>query len=275
MDGTLYVVATPIGNLEEMSPRAVSTLRSVAIIACEDTRETLKLCARFQIDTPLMSCHEHNEFFVADKIVEILKKGDDVALVSDAGYPVVSDPGSIVVRRCVESRIKINVVSGPCALINGYVGSGIKSDHFYFYGFLPHRRAERLKELEKLVRFEDALIFYEAPHRINETLEDILETFGDRKISIGRELTKVHEEFLRGTVSQILAKIKDLPLRGEMVIVAEGARLPDVATLSDLEILQMVNERIERGMSASEAIKDVAAAAKIHKNEVYRKFHRN
>ena len=275
MDGTLYVVATPIGNLDEMSPRAIAVLKSVKMIACEDTRETLKLCNRFDIDTPLMSCHEHNEYFVADKIVEILKRGDDVALVSDAGYPGISDPGNVVVNRCIEHRIKVAVVSGPCALINGLVGSGKDAQHFLFYGFLDHKQGERKKELIELTKIKNTIIFYEAPHRIDESLEDMLEILGDRQIVIARELTKKFEEYLRGSISEIMTKIKAKPIKGEMVIVVEGAKPEPAISYSDVEVLEMVNSYIQQGMSTSDAIKEVASVTKIKKNEIYHKFHQN
>ncbi len=273
MDGTLYLVATPIGNLEEMSPRAIKTLREVSIIACEDTRETKKLCSHFDIDTTLISCHEHNEFFVSDKIIEILKNGENVAIVTDAGYPGISDPGSRVVEKAIEHRIKIEVVSGPCAIINAVVASGLDTTHFYFYGFLPPKKGERRRELEKYVKFEDTLVFYEAPHRIEEMLEDLKEVLGDRRISIARELTKKFEEHIRGNISEILLRIKQNPLKGEMVVVVEGADKENVATLSDNEIMKKVNELISQGLSASDAIKQVSIDAKIKKNVVYRLFH--
>lgn len=273
MDGTLYVVATPIGNLEEMSPRAIKTLREVSIIACEDTRETMKLCTHFDIDTPLISCHEHNEFYVSDKIVEILKRGENVAIVTDAGYPGISDPGSKVVAKCAEHHIKVEVVSGPCAIINAVVASALDTSHFFFYGFLPPKKGERRKELEKLQKFENTMVFYEAPHRIEEMLEDLKEVLGDRRISISRELTKKFEEHIRGNVSIILEQIKQTPIKGEMVVVVEGAEKEERPTLSDSEIMNKVNELIKQGLSASDAIKRVSIDNNIKKNRVYSIFH--
>ena len=275
MDATLYVVATPIGNLEEMTPRAIAVLKDARMIACEDTRETMKLCTHFGIETPLMSCHEHNEYYVADKIVELLKKGETVAIVTDAGYPGISDPGAEVIRRCIEHRIKVIVVSGPCAIINAVVGSGLNTQHFFYYGFLESRRSDRRRELATLAKIESTMVFYEAPHRIEDTLQDMLEIFGDRKVSIGRELTKKYEEFVRGKIAEILARIKQEPLKGEMVVVVEGATPEPVASISEMEILKMVNELINDGMSASDAIKRVATLTKMKKNEVYHMFHQN
>ncbi len=273
MNATLYVVATPIGNLDEMSPRGISTLKSVSLIACEDTRETMKLCSRFEITTPLISCHEHNEFYVADKIINILKKGEDVAIVSDAGYPGISDPGALLIQKCIENSIKVVVVSGPCAIINALVASGLDTSHFFFYGFLASKKGERRKELEKYKKLEDTIIFYEAPHRIIETLEDIKTIFGDRRIALCRELTKKFEDYLRGNISIILEEIKEVPVKGEIVLVVEGAEPENIATLSDVEIMQKVNELIQSGMSASDAIKTVSSTHKMKKNEVYRLFH--
>ena len=191
----LYVVSTPIGNLQEMTPRAIEVLKNVAFIACEDTRNTRKLCSHFGIDTPLVSCHEHNEMFESDKILSALEDGRNVALASDAGYPGISDPGSIVIKKAIENGFKIEVISGPCALINALVGSGLQSDHFYFHGFLSSKNGERKKELEDLCTKKETMIFYEAPHRIIDTLESMLKILGNRKICIARELTKKFEEF--------------------------------------------------------------------------------
>jgi 16S rRNA (cytidine1402-2'-O)-methyltransferase len=213
MTNKLYVVSTPIGNLSEFTPRAIEVLKSVDFIACEDTRVTRKLCNLFEIDKPLFSCHEHNEFTVHQKIIEAIKDGKVVALVSDAGYPGISDPGSILIRKCIENSIDIEVISGPCALINALVSSGLDTTHFYYYGFLPSKKSERKKELKLLATREETMIFYEAPHRIVDTLEDMLDSFGERQISLSRELTKKHEQHIRGTISDVLSKLNEDELR--------------------------------------------------------------
>ena len=270
--GTLYVVATPIGNLQEMTPRAVEILKSVSVIACEDTRETAKLCNYFNINQPLISSHEHNEYFVVDKLIDMLEKGLNVALTSDAGYPGISDPGFLVINKCISKAINIVVVSGPSAFVNALVGSGLNSDQFYFHGFLSSKASQRKKELQKIASYPFTLIFYEAPHRISETLEEIRVVFGNRQACVARELTKKFEEYTRGTIDELILKSKEKPFKGELVLVVEGTHFEEVATISNAEILEKINELIEKGVSASEAIKQVAQDNKLRKNEVYRIF---
>src|SRR5574344_2869939 len=191
----LYLVATPIGNLSEFPPRAIEVLKEMDYVACEDTRNSGLLLQRFSIDKPLISCHEHNEETAADKIVALLKEGKKVAYVSDAGYPVVSDPGNRLASRCIKEGIKVAVINGPSAGICALVGSGLNADHFYFYGFLSAKSTERKAELRSLVDFPSTLIFYEAPHRIKDMLQDVALILGkDRKACLSRELTKAHEE---------------------------------------------------------------------------------
>jgi 16S rRNA (cytidine1402-2'-O)-methyltransferase len=270
--GTLYVVATPIGNLQEMTPRAIEVLKSVSVIACEDTRETAKLCSHFNINQPLISSHEHNEYFVVDKLIDMLDKGLHVALTSDAGYPGISDPGFLVINKCISRGINIVVISGPSAFINALVGSGLNSDQFYFHGFLSSKTNQRKRELEKIAGFPFTLVFYEAPHRIIETLEETRKVLGNRQACIARELTKKFEEYIRGTLDELITKTKENPLKGELVLVVEGTHYEEVATISNAEIVKKINDLIEKGVSASEAIRQVATDNKLRKNEVYRIF---
>lgn len=270
--GTLYVVATPIGNLQEMTPRAIETLKSVSVIACEDTRETSKLCNHFNINVPLISSHEHNEYFVVDKLIDMLEKGLNVALTSDAGYPGISDPGFLVINKCISKQINVVVISGPSAFVNALVGSGLNTDQFYFHGFLSSKTSTRKKELEKIAPYPFTIILYEAPHRIIESLEEIRKVFGNRQACIARELTKKFEEYIRGNLDELIAKAKETALKGELVLVIEGTHFEEVATISNAEIVQKINELIEKGVSASEAIKQVALEHKLRKNEVYRIF---
>ncbi|MFA6738976.1 MAG: 16S rRNA (cytidine(1402)-2'-O)-methyltransferase, partial [Bacilli bacterium] len=247
--GILYVVATPIGNLSEMTPRAIDTLRQVSLIACEDTRETMKLTSHFDIATPLMSCHEHNERSVVLKLVERLDQGDDVAIVSDAGYPGISDPGAHVIHTCIRHGIQVVVISGACALINALVGSGLDTDHFYFHGFLPVKQGDRRKALAELSSRPETIIFYEAPHRIEDTLLDLQTEFGNRNACVCRELTKKFETYHRGTLEQLQLLLFANPPRGELVLIVEGkAREPRV-TLSNVEIMRSVQELIDQGMT--------------------------
>ena len=270
--GTLYVVATPIGNLSEMTPRAIETLKSVSVVACEDTRETAKLCNHFNINVPLISSHEHNEYFIVDKLIDMLDKGLNVALTSDAGYPGISDPGFLVINKCISKGINLVVISGPSAFVNALVGSGLNTDQFYFHGFLAAKPSPRKKELEKIASYPFTIIFYEAPHRILETLEEMRKVFGNRQACIARELTKKFEEYIRGTLDELIIKAKETQLKGELVLVVEGTNFEEVATISNAEILEKINELIEKGISASEAIKQIATEHKLRKNEVYRIF---
>ncbi len=272
-NATLYIVSTPIGNLQEMTPRAIETLKNVAFIASEDTRNTRKLCQHFGIETPLVSCHEHNEAFESEKIIEAIHDGRSVAITSDAGYPGISDPGSLVISKCLDLDIKVEVISGPCALINALVGSGLPTNHFYFHGFLSHHDGDRKKELEELCKKEETMIFYEAPHRIVDTLEAMNKIFGLRKACIARELTKKFEEYLRGTLEELLNIAITRPLKGEMVLVVEGCKKEEKPSISHFEIVAEVNKLVDEGMSTRDAIRSVADAYKINKNDVYRIFH--
>lgn len=269
----LYVVSTPIGNLNEMTPRAIEVLKSVFLIGCEDTRVTMKLCQHFEIDKPLVSCHEHNEHLVVDKFLSALDEGHDVAIVSDAGYPGISDPGSFIIQKTIDAGYDINVISGPCAIINALVGSGLDTTHFYFHGFLSVKTSDCKKDLELLKEKHETIIFYEAPHRITDTLEVIKDVFGNRKAVICRELTKIHEEFVRGQISDLIEQSNARVLKGEMVLVVEGAPKQERPTLTSYEIIENVNRLIDGGMSTKDAIKSVAEQFDIGKNEVYRIFH--
>ncbi len=272
MKRKIYVVSTPIGNLSEFTPRAIETLKNADFICCEDTRVTRKLCAHFGIEKPLFSCHEHNEMVVTSKIVEAIEEGKIVALVSDAGYPGISDPGSVVIRNCIENSIDIEVISGPCALINALVSSGLDTTHFYYHGFLPSKKSERKKELKAIALKEETMIFYEAPHRIVDTLQDMQATLGNRRISLSRELTKLHEQHIRGTISDVLDKLNEENTKGEMVLVVEGAKREEIK-ISDIDIIRSVNQLVEQGFSPKDAIKSVAEKYEIGKNEVYKLYH--
>jgi len=263
----LYLVATPIGNLGEMTPRALDVLKEVDFVACEDTRNSGSLLKKFGIDKAFISCHEHNEEEASNKIIALLKEGKKVAYMSDAGYPTVSDPGERLTKRCIEAGIKISVINGPSAAICGLVGSGLEANHFYFYGFLPSKPSARRKELEALKTREDTIVFYEAPHRIGDTLGDMAKILGeDRKAVVARELTKQHEEYIRGTLGE-MAELDESTLIGEMVIVVEKAKTI-AKTLSNDEIADLLKEKLEE-MSSKEAIKEVAKEQGISKNVVY------
>ncbi|RKY05022.1 16S rRNA (cytidine(1402)-2'-O)-methyltransferase [Candidatus Poribacteria bacterium] len=224
MSGTLYVVATPIGNLEDITLRALRVLREVDLIAAEDTRHTKKLLDHYGIRKPMVSYHEHNERERAEQLVRELKKGKDVALVTDAGTPAISDPGYVLIRRCIEEGVKVVPVPGPSALIAALCVSGLPVHRFAFEGFLPHKGGKRRNKLEELKDEERTLIFYESPHRLLKTLKDMLEILGDRNIAVARELTKVHEEVFRGRISEAIKRFSSSPVKGEITLVVEGKK---------------------------------------------------
>src|SRR5574344_1772025 len=214
----LYLVATPIGNMGELSPRAKEIFASMDFLACEDTRNSGQLFASLVLDKPLISCHEHNEEEASIKIVNLLLKGKKVAYVSDAGYPSISDPGERLAKKCLASGIKVAVINGPSASLCALVGSGLDTSHYYFEGFLPAKESERDKELEELAARKETLIFYESPHRIAKTLKAMAKKLGEeRRACLCRELTKLHEEYIRGTIGEIAA-LDPTTLLGEMVI---------------------------------------------------------
>lgn len=270
----LYLVSTPIGNMDEVSPRTREVLNEIDLIACEDTRVTGKLLSILGISKPLVSLREHNEVQASKEIVEKILKGTKVAYMSDAGYPCISDPGARLVKICLENEINVTTISGPNAALNALVASGLNSDHFYFHGFLDPKENVRLEELRELANRKETLIFYEAPHRIDKTLADLFTIFGDRKACIARELTKKHEEFIRGGLQE-LSEIDSETLRGEMVIVVEGSLGEVKAEINNDEIIKMVKSLVEGGMSTKDAIKKVSELTKINKNHIYKIYHIN
>ncbi len=223
MAGTLYVVATPIGNLEDITLRALRVLREVDLIAAEDTRQVRKLLDRYGIQQRVVSYHEHNERARAPQLVEALRSGRSVALVSDAGTPVLQDPGYHLVQACVEAGIPVVPVPGPSAVITALVASGLPTDRFAFLGFLPRRRQARRRSLEEVRDHRATLVLFESPRRLADCLQDLLEVLGDRRAAVCRELTKVHEEVRRGRLSGLLREVRGQPVRGEVTVVVEGA----------------------------------------------------
>ena len=263
----LTLIATPIGNLSEFSPRAIEELQKCDFVAAEDTRNSGKLLAHFDIDKPFISCHEHNEEEASAKIIALLKEGKKVCYMSDAGYPLISDPGARLVAKCLQNDIKVTVTSGPSAAINALVCSGLPSDHFYFEGFLPPKESERNKELQELMTRKETLIFYESPHRITRTLVAMAAVFGPRRAVIARELTKVHEEFIRGTLVDLALESEE-SLKGEMVIIVEGAG--DAKKEVDDEMIAMaLKDELEFERSGKEAVKVVSQNLGVNKNRVY------
>lgn len=268
----LFLVATPIGNLSEMTYRAVDTLKNVDFIAAEDTRNTVKLLNHFEITTKLMSHHEHNLTSSIPKILNLLHEGHDIALVSDAGYPAISDPGYELVKEAIKEEFNIVPISGANACLNALVVSGICPQPFLFYGFLDHQDKKKRKELEELKSKKETIVFYEAPHRIKKTLTLMLDIFGNRQIALCREITKKHEEINRGTIDEILLVVDDM--KGEMVIVIEGSHEIEEEQVFEQTIEEHVNEYIDKGMSAKDAIKEVAKQRNVSKNVIYQEYHK-
>ena len=262
----LYLVATPIGNLSEMSKRALETLNDMDIIAAEDTRNTRDLLAHFDIKKDYFSLREHNENEASEYIIKILKEGKKVAYVSDAGYPGISDPGYLLVCNCLKNDIKVSTVCGSCAFINALVASGLPTDHFYFHGFLSSKDSEARTELETLKSKKETLIFYESPHRILRTISNIHSVFGDnRRAVIARELTKLNEEYIRGTLAE-LDRDDYENLKGEMVVLVEGNTSNEEMT-SD-EINEKVGYFVNKGLTTKSAIEVVSELYGISKNLV-------
>lgn len=263
----LYLVATPIGNMGELSPRAKEIFSSMDFLACEDTRNSGQLFASIGIDKPLISCHEHNEEEAASKIVSLLKSGKKVAYVSDAGYPSISDPGERLAKRCLSEGIKVAVINGPSASLCALVGSGLDTSHYYFEGFLPAKDSERNKELEELASRKETIIFYESPHRISKTLLAMAKILGkERNACLCRELTKLHEEYIRGSLGEI-ASLDPTTLLGEMVIVIEGNKEKPVS-YSDADIQGFLKETLKTHQG-KEAVKIVVDEYHLPKNRVY------
>jgi len=266
----LYLVSTPIGNLEDITLRALRVLKEVSLIACEDTRHTRRLLNHFGINKPTISYHEHNEQARADELVQRLLGGESIAIVSDAGTPGISDPAYRIVTAAMEHGITIVPVPGAVALIAGLTASGLPTDSFLFAGFLPHKKMARRATLEGLKTQQETLVFYEAPHRIRESLADALEIFGDRQAALARELTKLHEQFIRGKLSDIAAHFDAHEPRGEMVLVIAGSgddNLPPVES-------GLITEQIERlmaetSLSRNDAIKQAGKSRGLSKRDAY------
>lgn len=271
---TLFLVATPIGNLSEMTPRAIEVLKNVDIIAAEDTRNTMKLLSHFEISTKCIAHHMHNEYESAKGLLQLLDEGKNIAVVSDAGYPLVSDPGQVIVNMVVDAGYNVVPISGANAALNALVASGLPTQPFMFVGFIKGNESEKRKECLEVSKIKQTLVFYEAPHRIKKTLELFLEVFGNRQICLAREITKKHEEFIRGNINDIIEVSEDL--KGEMVIVMEGCKDNQITEELPYAIIQeKIQTYILNGYSTKEAIKKVAKDHGLSKNELYKQFHSN
>ncbi|MEA3319997.1 MAG: 16S rRNA (cytidine(1402)-2'-O)-methyltransferase [Bacillota bacterium] len=276
--GRLYLIPTPIGNLEDITYRSLRMLKEVDYIAAEDTRNTKKLCNYFEITTPLISYHEHNKEQSGRKIIDLLKDGKNIGLVSDAGMPSISDPGYEIVVEALEEKLYVVPLPGANAALTALIASGLVSQPFYFYGFLDRQKKEKKKELERLKKFTDTFILYESPHRLKETLSVMHEILGNRSIVVSRELTKKFEEFTRGSISEVLALYEEQGIKGECCIIIEGSseEVQDdtESWWQNLSILEHVQQVIEtEGYSSKEAIKQVSKERNLPKREVYQAYH--
>ena len=274
--GVLYIVGTPIGNLKDITLRAIETLQNVDIILAEDTRQTLKLLNHLNISKQLISYHRHNEEAKVQMVVELLDAGKNIALVSDAGMPIISDPGQGLVRYLVENNYKIEVIPGVTALITAIVKSGMDSTRFSFEGFLSVSKKQRIKRLNELKDEIRTMIFYEAPHKILYILKDMYETFGQRDICICRELTKIHEEYRHTTFKDAIKDIEENGIKGEIVLIVEGRNELELEEkrkeeLGKIDPVNLVKEYMGSGIEKKEAIKRVAKELGVNKNEVYKK----
>ena len=275
--GVLYVVATPIGNLEDMTHRAVRILHEASLIACEDTRQTRKLLDHYGIAKPTVSYHEHNESQRAEELVEKLARGEIIALVSDAGMPGISDPGYRVIKLAIARGIPVVPIPGPSALTTALVGSGLSTDEFEFRGFLPAKSGQRRTALEALHDAKHTVIVYEAPHRIREALEDIVAILGGRRpVVVARELTKVHEEFIRGTAADVLAQARERELKGEITLLIGAGDSPDVASGKTITMTARIEEIMrEQKIDEKTALKIAAKERGLSKSEAYREIQRS
>lgn len=276
--GILYLVPTPIGNLEDMSFRAVRILKEVDVIAAEDTRNTRKLCNFYEIKTPLVSYHEHNKEISGEKLIEKIKEGVKIALVSDAGMPTISDPGFELVQAATRESLTVVPLPGANAALTSLIASGVSCQPFLFYGFLHRQKREKKRELEQLKKQVATIIFYEAPHRLKETLMVMLEILGDRQVALCRELTKKYEEFIRGTLSEVIEWANNEEVRGEFCLIIEGSNGmeedDETSWWEALSIEEHVNHYISNnGITSKEAIKLTAKDRGLNKREIYQVYH--
>ena len=269
--GKLYIVATPIGNLEDITLRAINVLKNVDLIAAEDTRHTLKLLNHFEISKPLISNHRHNEDEKTNILIEKLKEGLDIALFSDSGTPGICDPGEAIIKKCIEEQIEVIPIPGACAMINALIASGIDTKEFIFLGFLPLNKKTRKEKLEEIKESKKTIILYEAPHKLLSTLKDLKEILENRQVVLARELTKIHEEFIRGNIEEIIKVSENL--KGEMVLIIEkNDKIEEKNNFENLSLEEHYKLYENQGLQKKEIIKKIANDRGLNKNEIYQKF---
>lgn len=269
--GKIYLVATPIGNLEDMTFRAISVLKEVDVIAAEDTRHTLKLLNYYQISKPLISYHRHNEDVKSDILIEKVLNGENIAIVTDAGTPGISDPGEEIVKEAIKNEIDIVPIPGCVAFVNALISSGLNTKQFSFYGFLPMNKKLRKKTFENMLKENKTIIIYEAPHKLKKTLQDILENVGDIDCVIAKELTKIHEKFFRGKISELISEFNEP--KGEYIILLDlNNKIKEANEIENMTIEEQYLFYKEQGLDKKEIIKIIAKNQKVSKNEIYQKF---
>ena len=270
--GKLYLVATPIGNLDDMTFRAIQTLKEMDWIAAEDTRNTGLLLKHFDISTKQISFHEHNAKEKIPDLISFLKAGQSIAQVSDAGLPSISDPGHDLVKAAIEEEIAVVTVPGASAGISALIASGLAPQPHIFYGFLPRKSGQQNQFFQAKKEYPETQIFYESPHRVADTLENMLEVYGDRSVVLVRELTKIYEEYQRGKISELLASMAETPLKGECLLIVEGAS-QDVEEKNEEDLFSEIQSRIQQGMKKNQAIKEVAKLYQRNKSQLYAAYH--
>ena len=271
MSGKLYLVATPIGNLEDITLRAIRVLKEVDLIAAEDTRNSLKLLNHFEIKKPLISYHRHNEDIRVDNLIEKLKQGENIAVISDAGTPGISDPGEVIAKEAINNGIEVIPIPGACAAINALIASGLDTTEFTFFGFLPLNKKLRKEKLDEIKNETKTCIIYEAPHKLKNTLQDLKDILENRKVVLAREITKIHEEFIRGHIDDIISKSENL--KGEMIILIEGAKKQEEqCSLNNLSLEEHYEYYQKQGLDKKEIIKNIAKDRGVNKNEIYMNF---
>ena len=271
--GNLYIIATPIGNLEDITLRAIRILKEVDLIAAEDTRHTLKLLNHLEISKPLISYHRHNEEIRTEELIKELKTGKNIGLVSDAGTPGICDPGEEIIKKCIEESIKVVPIPGACAMINALITSGISTKEFIFLGFLPLNKKSRKEKLEEIKNANKTIILYEAPHKLKNTLNDLSDILQSREVVLARELTKIHEEYIRGTVKELMEKTDNL--KGEMILIIKKNNKEneeELNSLNNLTLEKHYNFYEKRGLNKKEIIKKIAKDRNVSKNEIYQYF---
>ena len=272
MSGKLYICPTPIGNLEDITYRTLKILNEVDLIAAEDTRQTLKLLNHYEINKPLISYHRHNEETKSEILIEKLRNGENIALVSDAGTPGICDPGEEVIKKAIEDNIEVIPIPGACAMINALIVSGISTKEFEFLGFLPLNKKLRRQKLKEIENSSKTIIIYEAPHKMKTTLGDLKEILKDRKIVLARELTKIHEEFIRKSIDELLSEIDTI--KGEMILIIEGNKIDteECKNFDEISLEDHYKLYEEKGLNKKEIIKQIAKDRNVNKNEIYMYF---